>query len=396
MFVFVFVILLLVLPAHATELFETHSNARAMGMGGAFVTLVEDDESLWYNPAGIANNGGVYWTIVDPRVGLSDPTVLTTLTNLTDPLLFASTLDTLYGEPIWLGASAKTAFMAPYFAAAYYYDVDASILVDNPVSPTLETNYITDTGYAFGMGFGFGSVMQMGFAAKYVQRTGVRKTWGTQTIADIVAGNSSPNVIFDSFSAAQGVGYAFDYGLNLTAPTPVQPTLSFVWKNIGNTRFRPSLGSQAPPTEIQDMVVGGSLKLDFPIVNITPTFEVRQIDNADAQIGQKLHMGVEIGLPLIDIRAGLYQGYYSYGVGLNLGVLQIDAATWGTELGGYQGQLESRRYMVQATIRMGFDFGAAPGGKPSKSGSSAGTSGGSNSDGFLGKFFGPKKPKMRR
>ena len=381
--------------AHAGELFEVHSNARAMGMGGAFSALVEDEESLWYNPAGIAKNGGIFWTIADPKVGLTDPTTaLGIFSDLGSQSTFESALTDLGNAPIWIGASAKTSLIMPFFAAAYFYDVDVSMLSENPVSPSLTTNYIMDTGVALGTGWTMGGMLQVGFAAKYITRSGVRKDWGTQEIADIIAGTSSPDVIFDSFTQTTGVGYGFDFGMNIIVPTMVQPTVSFVWKNVGNTTFRAGLGEEAPPTEMQDMLVGASLLIDLPLIQIAPALEVRHLNDGDVQIGNKIHMGVEMGLPLIDLRAGLYQGYYTYGVGLNLGILKIDAASWGVELGGYPGQFESRRYMVQASINIGFDMGFGTGGSNGNSASSSGEGGKSGSGGGL--FSGRRKMKQRR
>lgn len=380
-------LILTALPAKADELFEVHTNARALGMGGAFSSVVDNEESLWYNPAGIAKNGGFFWTIADPKIGLSNPTTaLESFSNLGDSSTFASALDGLYGEPIWIGASGKTALIMPFFAAAYFYDVDASIIVDNPVSPTLTTNYITDTGFALGSGWSIAGVLQMGFAVKYISRSGVRKDWGSQTIADIVSGTGSPDTIFDSFTTVKGTGYALDYGMNLTIPTIVQPTLSFVWKNMGNTNFRVPAGEEAPPTEPQDMQLGASLLVDLPLIHVVPALEIRHLNDSEVQLAKKLHMGVEVGLPLLDLRAGLYQGYYTFGAGLDLGFLQLDAATWGTELGGYPGQFEGRRYMVQATLRIGFDFGF---------GSSV-SSGGKGASGTGASRFGGKKLKQRR
>ncbi|OFZ11058.1 MAG: hypothetical protein A2Z20_02100, partial [Bdellovibrionales bacterium RBG_16_40_8] len=325
--IIIFILAVFSLKAHATELFEVHNNARAMGMGGAYSAVVENDEALWYNPASIAKNGGVYWTIADPKVGLGDVSALENFSSLGDSTTFASTLDKLYGKPIWLGASAKSSVIMPFFAAAYYYDVDVSVIADNPVSPTLTTNYITDNGYAIGSGWSIGGILQMGFALKYITRTGIRTEWGPQTIADIISGSSTPDIIFDSFSEATGKGYALDLGLNLTIPTFVQPTISLVGKNIGNTKFVAANGAIAPPTEPQNILVGASLLVSLPLVHIVPSLEVRHLLDTDIQLGKKIHMGIELGLPLISARAGLYQGYFTYGAGFNFGILQIDAAS---------------------------------------------------------------------
>ena len=100
--------------------------------------------------------------------------------------------------------------------------------------------------------------------------------------------------------------------------------------------------------------------------------------NEDISDGRKLHLGMEMSLPLLDVRAGLNQGYFSYGAGINLGVFRIDAAQYGVEIGEKLGQQEARRTSVLISFDFGFEFksnkgsggtgfkitGAGSGGKP--------------------------------
>jgi hypothetical protein len=99
------------------------------------------------------------------------------------------------------------------------------------------------------------------------------------------------------------------------------------------------------------------MELDLPLLTITPSLDYRFADRTDMQIGEKLHLGLELDLPLIDIRAGLHQGYWTAGVGLGFGILSFDLASYGVEMGEYPGQREDRRYVAQMTFEIGFDPG---------------------------------------
>lgn len=379
----IILILSLVMPSSvfATEIYELHRNVRALGMGNAFISLAENETALFINPAGLARNGGFFWTIADPAAGLNslDTELLDAFEKLTDDSTFEDGLNDLMGEPIWSGVNAKTAFVAPYFGIAYYTDLDTSILVDNPVAPQIQANLINDIGLAIGAGFSFGPV-DFGGVVKRIERTGGRATFGPSVVSGIIEGSGSTDDIFDVLEA-EGTGYSLDLGLNFAPPAPFSPTLSVVWKNVGNTSFRAGAGQLRPPTDPQEWSVGGSMVFDAFLVHIIPSIDVKHIEDSDEQIGKKIHLGVELGLPLLDLRAGYHQGYLSYGAGIDLGFIQVDAASWGVELGEYPGQFEDRRYMLQATLRLGLDLGFGSSGSSSSadSGSSSASAFGSGS-----------------
>ena len=341
--------------AHAHDYYNMLINPREMGLGGSFISVVNDENSLWFNPAGIARDNGIHWTIANPYAGASNPTVIQNLQNLQNASKFQSTLNSLYDQPMWAGGGADTAIIMPHFAFGYYYATDASLLIDNPVDPTMNLNYLTDQGLAMGTGWSFGGILDMGLVAKYITRTGVAQSYGADTIANIINGSSQPSAIFNNLTN-KGSGISLDWGTNINLPGPGSPTLSFVWNDIGNTSFKPaSAGGIAPPTDYSDMEAGGSFHFDLPMVNIMPVFQVDEINDSTVQLTNKIHAGVELGLPFIDLQTGLYQGYFCYGAGFDLGLINIEAASWGEEMGGQPGQMESRRYLVQVTLRLGFD-----------------------------------------
>ena len=47
-------------------------SARALGMGNAFTTVVNNGDAIFYNPAGLAKMGGFNWTIIDPALGINN------------------------------------------------------------------------------------------------------------------------------------------------------------------------------------------------------------------------------------------------------------------------------------------------------------------------------------
>ena len=103
---------------------------------------------------------------------------------------------------------------------------------------------------------------------------------------------------------------------------------------------------------------------------------------------------MELGLPLIDLRVGLHQGYLTYGAGMSLGLVTVDAAYYGVELGEYAGQFFDERYMVQAAIKVGFGPGGFTTGQRTDPSSASGSKSGKG--GRSGRGGSSRWKKVRR
>ncbi len=350
----IFAILALALAANAGELGDSWSSVRAQGMGGAYVSVVNDADSLFYNPAGLAGQTRFSWTVLDPRVGLNgieDIQKLQSLAGGSDADMSAN-LQQLIGKRVWIEAGAKSAVLIPGFAIAGFVNSQSGIYVSNPANTTMNLNYFFDYGFAAGGGFelvpGF---WKLGLVARRLNRTGTTLPIGAATLASL------DMAALQAELKRRGTGYGADLGTTFTLPGPVSPSLSIVYRNAGVTTFTHEEGAGAPPPIEPEIVVGGAMKFSGGLVDITPAFDFRYANRSDIELGKKIHLGVELSMPFIDFRAGLNQGYYTAGVGLNMGLLRIDAATYGVELGAYPGQLEDRRYVAQIKFELGFDPG---------------------------------------
>ena len=376
-----FSIVLVMFYAQASEalMADNWSSVRANGMGGAFTAVVNDGDSLFINPAGLARNTAFAWTVVDPRGGIGSPTAVKDLLNVAQSSSnYASTLEALYGKNIWVGGGGKSAIIVPHFGFAAFSNADADLALHNPAGSTMSTAFFFDYGFALGGAVDLvPGIFHLGLTARRINRTGSSLPIGVSTLATL-----NTTTIQNEFKS-RGTGYGLDIGTVLDIPGPVSPALSLVYRDVGYTAFSFEEGAHAPSRIEPEIVVGAALKLDAGIVSLTPSFDYRYAQSTDIQTGKKIHLGVELGLPLIDIRAGLNQGYYTLGAGLDLGILRLDAATYGVELGEYPGQLEDRRYVVQLTLELGFDPGSF--GLGSGKGGSGGTGSGSGSGGGGGR-----------
>ena len=356
---------------HAAYLQENWTSVRALGMGNAYSAVVNDGDSLFYNPAGLAAVTGFHFTIADPHVGYGGSDAINSLKDLNGSSNTSSIINKLYGKPIWLGGGAKSVFYIPYFAVGGFTSADISAGVHNPAYTEINLNYFGDYGLTAGVGFDIiPAIWHVGVAGRRVNRTGNNLTVGAGELATLKSETLTAKL------KNRGNGYGVDLGSQITVPTPfIKPTVSFVWRNAGQTAFSWDEGLAAPPPIKDEMLAGAAVELAVPpFFSITPSIDYKYITRTEEQIGKKLHLGIEATILMLAVRAGLNQGYYTLGAGVDLGLLRVDAATYGVELGEYPGQLEDRRYVVQATLQFGFG-----GGSSSVGGSGSGKSGSSSS-----------------
>ena len=139
------------------------------------------------------------------------------------------------------------------------------------------------------------------------------------------------------------------------ASIPAWQQVSLNWRDIGSTAFTKTKGNDSPNRQKDDLVLGMTFDGSVPLLGVAGGLEYRHITDNDEQIGKKIHLGAEVTLAMFDFRAGLYQGYYTYGFGMNLWLLQFDAALYSVERGIYPGQTEDRRFQASILIDLEFD-----------------------------------------
>ncbi len=338
--------------ALAAELFSFGETPRSFGMGGVRTLRGDGDDSsvvIW-NPAGLAYISGVKWTMYNVGLGA------TTAQAARDVISSGATggsglaaLDPYYGVPVYINGMGYTAIAVPSFGIAAFDYGYGKFLLHNPAFPQLQTTYINDSGYNVSGALDFGGVA-VGATFKKINRKGGPKTIGV----DVISSGLSQTTLLNYFTD-QGTGYGFDLGLMYKMPSPLNPTLHISWLNVGKISFIQTGGSQAPPMLDDDLSMGFSVGAHSALGGFSTGIEYRHIGNSNEQLGKKIHLGAELNIPLIDIRAGFYQGYPTYGVGLDVLFFELNAALYTMETGAYPGQTPDQRFMFGISTSLSFD-----------------------------------------
>lgn len=332
---------------YAEELPNLYRGIRPLGMGGAFITLSDDENAMFYNPAGLNDVSGFGIDIFNPSVEWSQNSVDLykdfkglDSNNEGDVARF---MDERVGERQHIRVATLPNLTMRNFAVGVLGQATGDIDVRNPGDPRVVTDIKVDLGLLFSGALGFyDRQLQIGATGKYVQRDGIRHTY---TAAEIAADGFDP-----VDQREKETDFAFDLGVKLNPKMPLSPSFAVVLQNITDLDFG-ALG-EIP----QQVNLGAAINPDFWILKTTFAVEVDDVTKSvegDKDLYKRTHVGAEFRFPkVLAVRAGIGGGYLSAGIGVDLWIVAVNYATYAEELGAYSGQRADRRHILQ----LGFGF----------------------------------------
>lgn len=347
----IFLIILSALPhfVFAKVLFQPGQTTRSLGMGGAYIAFARNVDALYFNAAALARNEGFSFTLAEVQ-----PSISTNAQRLADQsqgngsATTASDLTGLYGKTFAIDVNARSGFVFPYWGAGAYSTNYINETFSNPVFPTFNVEFISDYGYLVAGAVPIGPLTSMGFTGRHVKRWG-----GQQDILVTSLIGTSDQSLIESSITDKGTGNAMDLSFLTGIANDWNPSFAVVWRDLGNTKFNATTGN-APPQQENNLMFGASVQRKIPLGTLTSSFEYKFIQQTES-LSKKLHLGTELSFGLIDLRAGLYQGYLTYGVALDFSFLRIEAAKYTMELGNSSGQNPSERYQASISLNLDFD-----------------------------------------
>lgn len=335
-------------PALARELPTFFQGVRPLGMGGAFTAVADDENALFYNPAGLDKVKGWGLGVLNPLVEVNKEGVDfykdARDTDLNDTVEVTRLLQDHIGDYLHARAALFPNYYTRYFAMGALGQVTVNAQPNNEAFPELDVSaFASGSGHvAAGYGF-FDGVLRIGAGAKYVYGKRLEEVY---TAADIAAEGFEDRVRDEDLQTGSGIG--FDAGAMLEFPVVLKPTLAVMVQNIGDV----DLGDAGELP--QQVNVGASLSHAFSWLTVTGAadyVDVTKDVGLDDDVYKRLHFGLEAKLPkVLALRCGLYQGYASFGGTLDLGILQVDYATYAEELGSSAGDRADRRHSLQVSL----------------------------------------------
>lgn len=338
----------------AIERFETYNGVRAMGMGGAYVGVVNDETALIQNPAALGKLRDGFVTIVDPEISVSGDFTEEVLngsdiSSLFEPQGIVDSLSNQADKPLHSQYQIFPSIVGPNFGVGLHVKKSVNGLGD-ATGANVHIEYFEDTALYLGYNFRiWEGRIKFGFAGKYLNRA----YFG----ADFVSGDANVSV---TNNVSEGAGVGLDAGLILTAPWKWLPSIAAVVHDVGGTKMDYASGlnystPNRPPTLKQKIDAAFSM---FPIhgnkTRSSITFEIKDVLNVDEEedANRRYHFGYEFNLyDLLFLRAGYNQRYWTAGIEFAMENLQFQVASYGEDVGADNSPIEDRRYILKFAFR---------------------------------------------
>lgn len=339
---------------------ELATSGRALAMGNAFLSKVDDASAAFYNPAGLGTVRYPHFHLsnfsIETNKGIlgaaTGGTATSALGNLTKTTSLDGMRQLLRTHPGTLAHSRLHAlpnFTSRYVSFGYLIAKRTRAVVTDALSATgFEFADRLDHGPYAAMNISlFGGIIKAGASVIMLNRKELATT--ADPSATLVV---SPNSYY------KGTALITTFGGRVTLPAPMLPTFSATMHNGLKRPFSATAGSAGAPTTIPTSLDGGfsitpqigtttRIHLEADLKDIT-------MANAGVSFTRRLLLGMELDFSRVYFfRIGYGDGFGSTGLGVRTKKLEFDLTTYAvdTTATGFRGK-EDRRFVL--SISSGF------------------------------------------
>lgn len=315
---------------------ELVTSGRALAMGNAFISKVDDSSAAFYNPAGLGTVRNTHFHISNFQIEMNKGIlssggggkITDAFGNLTKMFSLDGTREVLNKH---VGTIAHSRFqMMPNFTTRYF---SAGYMLAKRTRAVVEDESTTGFEYADRFDHGpyaalnislFGGVFKAGVSTVYLNRSEV-------------LGSADPAATLTVSDSTYKKGRAFisTAGAKITLPIVFLPTFSATMHNAFGQKFGSPRGAGAPD-EIKQSIdfgfsitpqMGTSSRIHFEVNYKDLT---QQFSNVSSK--RRILVGTEIDLSRVFfIRAGYGDAFGSFGLGVKTKKLEFDLTTYAVD-----------------------------------------------------------------
>lgn len=351
-----------VMPFH-----ETYLGARPLGMGGSFVSIADDENAIFLNPAGIGKEDGE--KPATSLRGAQFPNLTLGFNSGTQKLYSAyrnggSDRNAQMEEALLAAKDAQLSYarvsLFPYFTVGRIQlglinDFEGeSYLSKSDDERTLSVRARSQTGgvIGFSMPYVDRADISLGVAVRYL----LRSSWEEDIeVNEDVAKRSAKEMIKRRNKTS---GYAIDTGLLYEIPNKWNPVFGLSVKNVGDASFAPSDEDSHGEIEKMNITTGMSVQPPLAAKNLSTIVSIegerlnqKGLGFADIlKVGAELRLGAKDSTAPFSFRVGHNMKGVSYGLSADLLFFQVEFASYAAAFDGPEGAKVDRRYVGRFSV----------------------------------------------
>jgi outer membrane protein OmpA-like peptidoglycan-associated protein len=332
---------------------------RVDGMGGAFVAVADDDNALFYNPAGLASL--VRWQFTFPHLLVGTDIRSFDQTQFwmqhynefsQFPAVSPEVADMATHTRIHYLTEGAMKYVGPNFGFGIWLNTDELLTTQAVLVP--EATWDIRARLVENLSFGWGwDIPQFGWLAAGLAFKATQRGVSQET----------KNVL--EFPGLSGLDYDIEWGGGVDLGLQYKPTSELSFAIVAADLYTRIMEEVQPP----NLKIGFAYRphwLNFEDLSTIFAFDVVELNwqgdnefkNSPQNAAQinlaKVRVGLEFWLSqLVALRGGLSQGYPTAGFGLTTPFMNLQWAYFGRELGTYPGQNPEWNQRIQVDWHIG-------------------------------------------
>jgi hypothetical protein len=340
---------------NAEELAHTYRSAYLLGRGDTGNALADDEDAIFYNPAGLALGTGVFkrLVLISPMLEASKNTKDLVRQTVVEKSMSVETMRNHTGKPQHVGLYNFTGLILRKAAFGVFTGMGTNVMIfkskDNGGLETLAMDTQATQGLTLSYADGFwGNRLLAGVTGKYMYRGEGHMTAGIEE-AEAMS-NLDPSSI-----VGYGEGMGFDLGLIYRNETKFSTTsVGLQVVDVGDTKFAGKNDSTAVRPLPQKINLGFAVQTGTQYSRFKLLADYRDIlKHEETNMFKRTHLGAEISVAnFIGVTGGLNQGGPTAGMYFDMRLLRLDLVAYCEEVGEYAGDRTDLRYAVR--IMAGF------------------------------------------
>ena len=329
-----------------------YRDAYYLGRGDTGLAIADQQESIMYNPAGLARGKGIYGRIIlaSPMLEFSDDA-----RNLAKELQdenadIPTVLSKRVGKNQHIGIYNQTAIVLRRAAIGIFNGETSDILVHKSTEAGglegVKAKAITSNGAVFALAQDFlNQRLFIGGNIKYMHR-GEAGFEANITDADALKDMKSDQIL------KSGTGTSTDLGVQYKLPGRMETSIGATINNVGGTSFTALSDSAGAPTPLKQIVnLGVAMEPGTKISRFRLLGEYWDATNAlKTSHLKKIHLGAELSVKeAIGVTAGLSGGWTGGGFYIDLYLLRLDGGIYIQEMDDRVGVRPDKRLFMRLT-----------------------------------------------